>query len=93
MGKTSGAGKEALTCEELLQREYGTKMLFTYPEVCEILGCCRGMVHKMVHSKKLEIRRIGKSPRVTRLSLVNYLTKKTPARRKKKCADKQKETS
>jgi len=72
--------------DEFLTRRYGHKALFKYSEVREIFGCCRHTVNTLVARRKLDIRHVGKSPRVTRLSLLKYLNRKPVRKRRKKRA-------
>lgn len=60
--------------DEHLKRTYGDKALFTFREACDILGCSMPSLYAMTYNKTLDVRRIESSPRITRLSLLRYLS-------------------
>jgi len=71
-----------MTWDEFLTRTYGPeKALFTFEEVCTILDCSRSSLYAMVGRRELEVKRIGSSPRVTRLSLLEYLRTQPPKKK------------
>jgi|GEM_PF-3089072 len=79
MAKRGAARSEPLqTWDEYLSERYGDKALFTLEEVCGILGCSKPTLYAMIGSGQFEIRRVGSSPRVTRLSLLEYLKSNPP---------------
>jgi excisionase family DNA binding protein len=60
-----------------LSEGYGQmKALFKIKEVCEILDCSRMTVDSLRKKRKLAIVEVGSSPRITRLSLLEYLARR-----------------
>ena len=62
--------------DKYLSRKYGDKALFTLAEACEIIGCSMPSIYGMMDDGILDKRRVMTSPRITRLSILDYLANK-----------------
>ena len=69
----AGENPEPGYWDNFLTQRYGDKALFTFEEVCAILGCVRNSVRRLVGGGVLDVRRMCSSPRITRESLIKYL--------------------
>jgi len=58
-----------------LTKTFGqVKALFTVEETREILGCSRSALYSLIGSGTLAMLRVESSPRITRVSLLDYLS-------------------